>query len=42
MHIASPRSLEGQMFDRLFWMANLAVMIAIVVCSGVALAYVAG
>ncbi len=42
MHAASARSLEGQMFDRLFWMANLAVMIAIVLSGGVALAYVAG
>lgn len=30
------------MVDRLFWLANLAVMVAIVVFGGVALAYVAG
>jgi hypothetical protein len=36
------RELEEQMVDRLFWMANLAVMVAVVVFGGVALAYVAG
>lgn len=30
------------MFDRLFWIANLAVMVTIVVLNGVAFAYVAG
>ena len=35
-------TLEGPMVDRLFWIANLAVMIAIVVFGGVAIAYVAG
>jgi len=30
------------MVDRLFWIANLAMMIAIVVGGGVAVAYVAG
>lgn len=36
------RELEEQMVDRLFWMANLAVMVAVVVFGGVAVAYVAG
>jgi len=30
------------MGERLFWMANLAVMVAIVVCGGVVIAYVVG
>jgi hypothetical protein len=30
------------MVDRLFWIANLAVMVAIVVFGGVAVAYVVG
>jgi hypothetical protein len=30
------------MFERLFWVANLLVMVAIVVSAGVAMAYVAG
>jgi hypothetical protein len=34
--------LEDRMFERLFWMANLVVMVAIVVTAGVAMAYVAG
>ena len=34
------RELEEQMIDRVFWTANLAVMVAIVVFGGVALAYV--
>jgi hypothetical protein len=30
------------MFERLFWVANLLVMVAIVVSAGVAMAYVVG
>jgi hypothetical protein len=33
---------EDQMVDRLFWIANLGVMVAIVVLGGVAMVYVAG
>jgi hypothetical protein len=42
MDIASNGPREDQMGERLFWMANLAVMVAIVVCGGVVIAYVVG
>jgi hypothetical protein len=48
MNVAAPPYLSsetvagGQMVDRIFWMANLGVMVGIVVLGGVAMAYVAG
>jgi hypothetical protein len=33
--------MEGQMIERLFWITNAAVMVAVVALGGVALSYVA-
>jgi hypothetical protein len=34
--------MEGQMIERLFWITNSAVMVAVVALGGVAIGYVAG